>query len=147
MGVAAAGVAKTAATERTSSAKGIFVKANPFSANEKSAHPRSFCSLLHGKPVAIERRKRVFLTMDGEQTDYGADDPIWINNAWVDTVVVVGLTCFILCLMGLSKVRTNSANDRNEESPTTDATNLSNTHTFCYRSRLPRWECFMELAV
>ena len=34
-----------------------------------------------------------------------ADDPIWIDLVWVDTVVVVGLTCFILCLMGLSKVR------------------------------------------
>jgi NAD(P) transhydrogenase beta subunit len=34
-----------------------------------------------------------------------ADDPIWIDEAWLDTVVVVGLTCFILCLMGLSKVR------------------------------------------
>ena len=35
---------------------------------------------------------------------FAADDPIWIDNVWVDTVVVVGLTCFILCLMGLSKV-------------------------------------------
>ena len=39
------------------------------------------------------------------QTDYGADDPFWIDQAWLDTVVVVGLTCFILCLMNLSKVR------------------------------------------
>jgi hypothetical protein len=39
------------------------------------------------------------------QTDFGAEDPIWIDNGWLDTVVVVGLTCFILCLMGLSKVR------------------------------------------
>jgi hypothetical protein len=39
------------------------------------------------------------------QSDYGSDDPIWIDNAWLDTVVVVGLTCFILCLMNLSKVR------------------------------------------
>lgn len=36
---------------------------------------------------------------------FAADDPIWIDDVWVDTVVVVGLTCFILCLMGLSKVR------------------------------------------
>lgn len=35
---------------------------------------------------------------------FAADDPIWIDDVWVDTVVVVGLTCFILCLMGLSKV-------------------------------------------
>eukprot|EP00977_Amphora_coffeiformis_P014943 scaffold4262_cov169-Amphora_coffeaeformis.AAC.12 len=37
---------------------------------------------------------------------FSADDPIWIDDVWVDTVVVVGLTCFILCLMGLSKVCT-----------------------------------------
>ena len=36
---------------------------------------------------------------------FNAKDPIWIDDVWVDTVVVVGLTCFILCLMGLSKVR------------------------------------------
>ena len=29
-----------------------------------------------------------------------------IDQVWVDTVVVMGLTCFILCLMGLSKVST-----------------------------------------
>lgn len=40
------------------------------------------------------------------QTDYGADDPIWVDEAWLDTVVVVGLTCFILCLMNLSTVQT-----------------------------------------
>ena len=39
------------------------------------------------------------------QLDYGADDPFWIDEAWLDTVVTVGLTCFILCLMNLSKVR------------------------------------------
>ena len=40
-----------------------------------------------------------------DQTDFGAtDDPIWIDKAWLDTVVVVGLTCFVLCLMHLSKV-------------------------------------------
>jgi hypothetical protein len=38
------------------------------------------------------------------QLDYGADDPIWVDKAWLDTVVVVGITCFVLCLMGLSKV-------------------------------------------
>lgn len=42
-----------------------------------------------------------------KQVDYGADDPVWIDNAWLDTVVVVGLTCFILCLMGLAKVATS----------------------------------------
>ncbi|KAL7542637.1 hypothetical protein ACHAXR_011950 [Thalassiosira sp. AJA248-18] len=38
------------------------------------------------------------------QLDYGSDDPLWIDHAWLDTIVVVGLTCFILCLMNLSKV-------------------------------------------
>ena len=38
---------------------------------------------------------------------YGTDEPFWVDNAWLDTVVVVGLTCFILCLMKLSKVSTS----------------------------------------
>ncbi len=42
---------------------------------------------------------------DTVQTDYGSDDPIWIDEAWLDTVVVIGLTCFVLCLMNLNKVR------------------------------------------
>lgn len=55
------------------------------------------------------------------QTDYGADDPVWIDEAWLDTVVVVGLTCFILCLMNLSKVSfeaalANDAIERQQES-------------------------------
>jgi hypothetical protein len=33
-------------------------------------------------------------------------DPIWIDKVWLDTVVVLGLTCFILCLKGLGKVST-----------------------------------------
>lgn len=33
----------------------------------------------------------------------GTTDPVWIDDAWLDTVVVMGITCFILCLMGLSK--------------------------------------------
>jgi hypothetical protein len=37
------------------------------------------------------------------QIDYGSDDPIWIDNAWLDTVVVIGLTMFVLCLMNLNK--------------------------------------------
>jgi hypothetical protein len=36
---------------------------------------------------------------------YSADDPIWIDTVWLDTVVVAGLTCFILCLKGLAHVR------------------------------------------
>ena len=38
------------------------------------------------------------------QSDYGSNDPLWIDEAWLDTVVVIGLTLFILCLMNLSKV-------------------------------------------
>lgn len=41
------------------------------------------------------------------QTDYGTDEPFWVDNAWLDTIVVVGLICFILCLMKLSKVTTS----------------------------------------
>jgi hypothetical protein len=39
-----------------------------------------------------------------QQSDIGTDDPLWIDDAWLDTVVTVGLTCFILCLMYLSNV-------------------------------------------
>ena len=41
------------------------------------------------------------------QSDFGTDDPFWVDNAWLDTIVVVGLTCFILCLMKLSTVATS----------------------------------------
>lgn len=43
---------------------------------------------------------------DAPQELVYAEDPIWINRVWLDTIIVAGLTCFILCLMGLSKVRT-----------------------------------------
>lgn len=42
--------------------------------------------------------------MTMEQTDYGTDDPLWIDNAYLDTIVTAGLTLFVLCLMKLSKV-------------------------------------------
>ena len=29
------------------------------------------------------------------------DDPYFVDKAWLDTIVVVGLTCFVLCLMKL----------------------------------------------
>lgn len=35
------------------------------------------------------------------------DDPLFIDTAWLDTIVVVGLTCFIVCLMKLSTVSTS----------------------------------------
>jgi len=38
------------------------------------------------------------------QTEFGSTDPIWVDNTWLDTVVVFGLSCFVLCLMNLSKV-------------------------------------------
>ncbi|CAB9501098.1 NAD(P) transhydrogenase [Seminavis robusta] len=41
-----------------------------------------------------------------DSTVLSASTPIWIDEVWLDTVAVVGLTCFILCLMGLSKVPT-----------------------------------------
>jgi hypothetical protein len=40
--------------------------------------------------------------MAQDQNDYAGG--IWVDEAWLDTVVVVGITCFILCLMGLGKV-------------------------------------------
>ena len=36
----------------------------------------------------------------------GSGDPIYIDKAWVDTVVVLGIAAFIRCLMGLSRVET-----------------------------------------
>jgi len=41
------------------------------------------------------------------QTDFGANDPFWVDKTWLDTVVVFGLSCFVLCLMNLSKVATS----------------------------------------
>ena len=41
------------------------------------------------------------------QLYYGTDEPLWIDQAWLNTVVVVGLMCFILCLKYLSKVQTS----------------------------------------
>ena len=38
------------------------------------------------------------------------DKYLWTDSAWLDTLVVVGLTCFILCLMNLSKVSSNYDN-------------------------------------
>eukprot|EP00980_Cylindrotheca_fusiformis_P017493 scaffold5490_cov125-Cylindrotheca_fusiformis.AAC.10 len=40
--------------------------------------------------------------------EYNDLDAVYlIDEAWLDTVVVAGLTCFILCLMSLSKVQTS----------------------------------------
>ena len=85
------------------------------------------------------------------QTDYGADDPIWIDEAWLDTVVVVGLTCFILCLMNLSKV---SEIGRAQADDFLIGMTFSSSHAqhfllpcLFYRSPLPRWECCMVLLV
>jgi hypothetical protein len=49
--------------------------------------------------------------VDLTQSDFGADDPVWIDEAWLDTVVVVGLSSFVLCLMNLSSVRLNQTTD------------------------------------
>lgn len=40
------------------------------------------------------------------------DDPFWIDDAWLDTIVVLSLTTFVLCLMGLAKVRVKGSNKR-----------------------------------
>jgi hypothetical protein len=42
--------------------------------------------------------------MNDESEVPSIKDPIWIDKVWLDTVVVLGLTCFILCLKGLGKV-------------------------------------------
>lgn len=44
--------------------------------------------------------------MADQNTDalFADGEPIYIDEAWLDTVVVVGLTCFVLCLMNLSTV-------------------------------------------
>jgi NAD/NADP transhydrogenase beta subunit len=34
-------------------------------------------------------------------------DTLFTDKAWLDTIVVIGITCFVLCLMGLSKVSTS----------------------------------------
>ena len=36
-----------------------------------------------------------------------SDEIVPIDNGWLSTLVIVGITCFILCLMGLSKVSTS----------------------------------------
>jgi NAD(P) transhydrogenase len=41
-----------------------------------------------------------------QSKQYGTGDPFWVDDSWLDTVVVVGLTCFVLCLMDLSTVPT-----------------------------------------
>ena len=35
------------------------------------------------------------------------EDPYYVDKAWLDTIIVIGLTCFVLCLMKLSKVVTS----------------------------------------
>jgi hypothetical protein len=42
--------------------------------------------------------------MNDPNEEQSKKDPIWIDKVWLDTVVVLGLTCFILCLKGLGKV-------------------------------------------
>jgi len=46
------------------------------------------------------------MRMLDDQTDFGTDDPFWVDKTWLDTIVVFGLSCFVLCLMNLSKVST-----------------------------------------
>jgi hypothetical protein len=56
------------------------------------------------QPKGIQKNNnKTTSTMADWVEDNGTDDPVWIDDAWLDTVVVMGITCFILCLMGLSK--------------------------------------------
>ena len=78
--------------------------------------------------------------MDLDMTDWtvhSASDPIWIDEVWLDTVVVVGLTCFILCLMGLSKVSQQGTPDY--YNPLSLFANVVST-LFCLRYLRPKWE-------
>jgi hypothetical protein len=54
------------------------------------------------QPKVSKRTTTKQQTMEDWVPDNGTDDPVWIDDAWLDTVVVMGITCFILCLMGLS---------------------------------------------
>ena len=51
-------------------------------------------------------------------------DPVWIDDGWLDAIVVLSLTSFVLCLMGLGKVRVVASSSfsserysRNADSP------------------------------
>jgi NAD/NADP transhydrogenase beta subunit len=39
-------------------------------------------------------------------TATGTNASMWVDDTWLETVIVIGITCFILCLMKLSKVTT-----------------------------------------
>ena len=54
----------------------------------------------------------VFRLLEG--TPVGTTDPVWIDNAWLDTVVVIGITCFSLCLMGLAQVSAPCPNESHD---------------------------------
>jgi hypothetical protein len=58
--------------------------------------------LLTTRAAAGINNENNYSIMARGQNDYAGG--IWVDEAWLDTVVVVGITCFVLCLMGLSKV-------------------------------------------
>lgn len=51
------------------------------------------------------RRTTMSSVSRNNQQSNGAEE-VWVDDAWLDTVVVVGITLFILCLMRLSSVPT-----------------------------------------
>jgi hypothetical protein len=79
--------------------------------NTESSNQPTNKNQIHCVPLSTSTTTTLLL-----QTEYGADDPVWIDEAWLDTVVVVGLTCFVLCLMNLSKVCLNIFARRNDKS-------------------------------
>jgi hypothetical protein len=61
------------------------------------------------------------------------EDPIWIDKVWVDTITIAGLTCFIMCLMGLGQVRNNDKQRSFEyscENRNVSRTLSNKTHSF-----------------
>ena len=63
-------------------------------------------------------------------------DPIWIDNAWLETIVVIAITCFALCLYDLSKASCETTGCVPQAKIHVDLTTTPST----YRSPLPKWE-------
>jgi hypothetical protein len=67
-------------------------------------------SFLEASPSLVGTAPR---SLQGWPTQFGelnlTGDPVWIDDGWLDAIVVLSLTCFVLCLMGLGKVRQDKA--------------------------------------
>lgn len=66
----------------------------------------------------------------------GSEGPIYIDNAWLDTVVVIGITCFALCLYDLAQASCEATGCVPQAKVHVDLTTSPST----YRSPLPKWE-------